>query len=191
MITRTNIIYVVRGGANIKPALYKECKRLGVNMYEHIMATSLLTEGGKQGARVIGATGVNVRTGEFYIFKAKATILSMQSPHGLWIFSTELNGGKSLFNDPNNSGDGTAMAWQAGAELAKMEQSMQWTAYGGFAYPYYGTGNNSNTWYACTMVDANGKEIPWVDRDGRVLKTVSERYRPAPGQKLFCSLFGL
>ena len=115
----------LRGGANIKPALYKECKRLGVTMYEHIMVTSLLTEGGKQGARVVGATGVNVRTGEFYIFKAKATILSMNAPTGLWIFSTELNGGKSLFNDPNNSGEGTAMAWQAGAELAKMEQSMQ------------------------------------------------------------------
>ena len=35
------------------------------------------------------------------------------------------------------------------------------------------------------MVDANGKEIPWVDKDGRVLKTVEERYRPAPGQKFF------
>jgi hypothetical protein len=37
------------------------------------------------------------------------------------------------------------------------------------------------------MVDATGKEIPWVDRDGRVLKTVSERYRPAPGQRFFIS----
>ena len=54
---------------------------------------------------------------------------------------------------------------------------------GGFAYPTYGTGNAHNTWYACTMVDANGKEIPWVDRDGKVLKTVSERYHHAPGQK--------
>jgi len=35
------------------------------------------------------------------------------------------------------------------------------------------------------MVDANGKEIPWVDRDGRVLSTVSQRNRPAPGQKFF------
>jgi hypothetical protein len=35
------------------------------------------------------------------------------------------------------------------------------------------------------MVDANGREIPWVDRDGKVLKTISDRYRPAPGQKFF------
>jgi len=75
------------------------------------------------------------------------------------------------------------MAWKAGAEFALMENGLP--SAGGFCYPAYGTGNAHNTWYACTIVDANGKEIPWVDRDGRVLKTVSERYRPAPGQRLF------
>ena len=30
-----------------------------------------------------------------------------------------------------------------------------------------GTGNNHNTWYAATMVDARGVEIPYVDRDGK------------------------
>ena len=90
----------IRGGANIKPAMYNECKRLGVTMYEHVMVTSLLTEGGKQGARVVGATGVNVRTGEFYIFKAKATILSMNAPVGLWVFSMELKGGHPFLSTP-------------------------------------------------------------------------------------------
>jgi hypothetical protein len=42
-----------------------------------------------------------------------------------------------------------------------------------------------NTWYACTIVDAKGKEVPWVNRDGTILKTVSDRYLPAPGQKYF------
>jgi hypothetical protein len=31
-----------------------------------------------------------------------------------------------------------------------------------------------NTWHPA-HVDANGKEIPWVDRDGNVLKTTRER----------------
>lgn len=174
----------VNGGANIKPALYGELKRLGVKIYDRVMATSLLTEGGKQGARVVGATGVNVRTGEFYIFKAKATVLSTGAPAGLWIFSTEL-AGAALFQEPNLTGEGTAMAWQAGAELTMLERSSSMIASGGFSYPMYGTGNAHNTWYACTIVDANGKEIPWVDRDGNILRTVEERYRPAPGQKTF------
>jgi len=175
----------VNGGAHIKVALYNELRRLGVQVFDRIMVTSLLTEGGKQGARAVGATGVNVRTGEFYTFRAPATVLSMSVFAGQWVFSTELNGFGSIFNDPNNSGDGTAMAWNAGAELALMERSGRSLSSGFFRYPPYGTGDHNNTWYACTIVDANGKEIPWVDRDGKVLKTVSERYRPAPGQKFF------
>jgi succinate dehydrogenase/fumarate reductase flavoprotein subunit len=175
----------VNGGANIKVALYKELKRLGVQIFDRVMVTSLLTEGGRQGSRAIGATGVNMRTGEFYIFNAKATILSMSVYSGQWIFTTELNGFGSNFNDPNNTGDGTAMAWNAGAELALMERSGRALSSGSFRYPPYGTGDHNNTWYACTIVDANGKEVPWVDRDGNMLKTVSERYRPAPGQKFF------
>ena len=175
----------VRQGAEIKVALYNELKRLGVEIYDRIMATSLLTEGGRQGSRVVGATGVNVRTGEFHIFKAKATVLSTGSPSGLWVFSTELTGAAHNYGDPNNAGDGSAIAWNAGAECTLMERSGR--SPGPFSYPRYGTGNAGNTWYACTMVDANGKEIPWVDRDGRVLKTVSERYRPAPGQRLTLS----
>jgi succinate dehydrogenase/fumarate reductase flavoprotein subunit len=172
----------VNGGTDIKVAMYKEMKRLGVKIYDRVMATSLLTEGGRPGGRVIGATGLNTRTGEFYVFKGKATILATASPTGMWIFSMELNG--SAHGDINNSGEGTALAWQAGAELALMEKASPMPHSGGFAYPQYGTGNAHNTWYACTMVDANGKEIPWVDRDGNVLATVSQRYHPAPGQRV-------
>ncbi len=75
------------------------------------------------------------------------------------------------------------MAWRAGAELTLLEQSVP--SAGGFRYVPYGTGNPHNSWYACTIVDARGREIPWVDRDGRLLGGVAERYRPAPGQKFF------
>jgi len=105
---RTNIR--IRGGAKIKPALYKELKRLGVAIYDRVMATSLLTEGDKSGARVIGATGVNIRTGEFYIFKAKATVLTTAQFSGIWVFSTELAGSAVDNDDPNCIGDGNAMA---------------------------------------------------------------------------------
>jgi len=173
----------VRQGAVIKPALYKEMKRLGVEIYDRVMVTSLLTEDGKQGARVVGATGVNIRTGEFYIFSAKATLLSTAQPLRIWVFSSELVGSNAAHDDPNCAGDGAAMAWKAGAEFTLMERTMP--SSGGFRYPAYGTGNAHNTWYPCNIVDANGKEVPWVDRDGKALKTLSEKLRPAPGQRLF------
>jgi len=162
-------------GANAKPFLFNELKRLEVELCEHIMTTKLLTEGGKQGARVVGATGVNVRTGEFYIFKAKATILSTAQPLRIWIFNTELVGSNVEHDDPNLAGDGNAMGWLAGAELTMMERSQE--SAGPFRYPAYGTGNAHNTWYPCTIVDAKGKEIPWVDGKGNLLKTVEERIR--------------
>jgi succinate dehydrogenase/fumarate reductase flavoprotein subunit len=56
-------------GVTFKPSLKKECQRLGVRIFDRVMVTSLLTEGGIQGACVIGATGFNNRTGEFMIFK--------------------------------------------------------------------------------------------------------------------------
>ncbi len=171
-------------GHNIKETLYKECKRMGVNIYDHIFVSSLLTAGGKQGARVIGATGVNARTGEFYVFRGKASVMSMYFPQRQWIFSTEIRGLTYSHRTPNLTGDGHAMAWRAGAVLAGVEASIPGGA-GPYGYPQYGHGNADNTWYACSMVDANGKEIPWLDRDGNILKTVSERYRPAPGQKFF------
>ncbi|MBW1802263.1 MAG: FAD-binding protein, partial [Deltaproteobacteria bacterium] len=170
-------------GATVKPALYKECKRLGVEICDRIMVTGLLTEKGKPGARVIGATGLNVRTGEFYIFSSKATIISTGPTSGLWVFSTELKGLAAVSGEPNCAGDGNAIAWKAGAEFTLMDASMP--SSGGFSYPQYGTGNAHNTWFACSIVDDRGREIPWVDRDGNRLNTVSERYRPAPGQRVF------
>ena len=179
--------YTIRvWGANTKPALHQECQRLGVRIFNHIMVTGLLNQGGKIGAKVVGATGVNTRTGEFYIFRGKASVLCMFLPQRQWIFSTELKGLVTSHRPPNSTGDGHAMAWRAGAEFAGLERSRR-AGGGPYGYPQYGVGNTANTWYACTMVDANGKEIPWVDRDGRILKTVAERYRPAPGQKFFIS----
>lgn len=170
-------------GGQLKPVLYKELKRLKVEICDHILVTSLLTEGNNEEKRVVGATGFHVRTGEFFIFRAKASILATANPSHLWVFSTELVGSCSEMGDPNNVGDGHAMAWRAGAEFTLMESSS--ITGGPFRYPAYGTGNWHNTWYPCTIVDANGKEVPWVDKDGRELKTVSERCRPTAGQKYF------
>jgi succinate dehydrogenase/fumarate reductase flavoprotein subunit len=167
-------------GADVKVYLHREMKRLGITILDRVMATSLLSEDGKAGSRVVGATGLNVRTGDFYVLKAKATVLTTGQPLRIWIFSTELAGLHTAHDDPNCAGDGCAIAWKAGAEFALMERSMQ--SSGPMRYPAYGTGNSSNTWHGCTIVDSNGKEIPYVDSDGKVLETVSERFHPKPGK---------
>ena len=117
-----NAKYTVRvWGSNTKPSLYKECRRLGVKIFDHIMVTNLLNKDGKQGARVVGATGVNTRTGEFYVFNSKASVLCMFLPQRQWIFSTELKGLTTTHRPHSATGDGHAMAWKAGAELTGVE----------------------------------------------------------------------
>ncbi|HQM81683.1 MAG TPA: FAD-binding protein, partial [Syntrophorhabdaceae bacterium] len=166
-------------GATFKPAMFNECLRLGVKVFDRVVATSLLTEGGRQGARVVGATGINMRTGELYVFRAKATINAMSCHQTSWRFSTE-SIGLDMFK-PNITGDGPAIMWRAGVELAQMERSRA-AVPPGYEYPSYGTGNWWNTWHPATMVDANGKEVPYVDAKGNTVP-VEERCKPKPGQK--------
>lgn len=170
-------------GSTFKPALVKEMKRLGVRILDRTEATALLVS--QKEKRGVGAMGMNVHTGKFYIFRAKATVLAMSRPARVWLFDSDLTG-LCEFRPMQSIGSGHAMGWRAGIEFTMMEKSVraEFSA-AGRSFPPYGAGNNHNTWYAATMVDARGVEIPYVNRDGEELKTVSERYYPAPGQKFF------
>jgi succinate dehydrogenase/fumarate reductase flavoprotein subunit len=172
-------------GSTFKPALYRELIRLGVKIYDRTEATSLLISEKNGKKRGIGATGMNVRTGKFMIFQAKSTVLTMSRPARIWLFHPDLVG-LCEFRPTQSIGSGHAMGYRAGIEFTMMEKSVRGEfSASGRSFPPYSTGNNHNTWYAATMVDARGVEIPYVDRDGNELKTVSERYYPAKGQKFF------
>ena len=162
---RNNVVIRV-WGTTFKPALKKECKRLGVKIFDRVMGTSLLTESGIQGARVVGATGLNSRTGEFMIFKSKATILTSGGPGSMWLMSTELGGYCNMFSRAI-SGDGTAMAWKAGAELTQMEVALPLTFGTGHYHAWY-SGAGDASYENVPIVDSNGKPVPfpiqgWVD----------------------------
>lgn len=53
------------------------------------------------------------------------------------------------------------------------------------SYPPYGAGNNHNTWYGASVIDSEGKEIPYADRDGKIITDFEERFKPSPGRKFF------
>jgi hypothetical protein len=177
----------LRGGAAIKKHLRDGlAAEANVKLFERVMITSLLTEDGKPGARIAGATGFNEETGEFYVFSAKCVIIStagvsMQGTQ-TWTFNSEMfaNGYRA---DPRNTGDGVAMAWNAGAELSSEEAFGQTQMTGPFGWPWYGVGNPDNTWHPCTIVDNKGTVIPWIDSQGNPISTIEERTLPAPGER--------
>lgn len=149
-------------GTTFKPALKKECQKLGVTILDRTMATSVLNEGGKQGGRVVGATGINVRTGEFIIVKAPTVIISAAGLGFLYTLDTE-HGGISTMHSRNECGDATVMAWKAGAKITMMEGSSPSRFSGGLKHKWYTGG-----------ADASYENIPLVDADNQVL--------PAPKQ---------
>jgi len=167
-------------GYNIKPKLYEEAKRQGVNIYNRMMVTSLLTEGGRQGARVVGATAVDTHTGEFYVFRSKATIIATGGAGRLSFFAPEITASSSM-SDMNSAGVGQAIGWNAGAEFVCMEQGGHGRL-SGFGYAPYSTATAHNTYHGTPIVDADGKEVPWVDVFDRELKTVEDRFLPQEGQ---------
>jgi succinate dehydrogenase/fumarate reductase flavoprotein subunit len=156
---KLNNVVIRVWGTTFKPTLKKECKRLGVKIFDRVMATSLLTENGVQGGRVVGATGLNNRTGEFMIFKSKATIMAMAGGGYIWLLNTEL-AGYSTMASRNATGDGTAMAWRAGASMTTMEMTASIGIATGLKHKWY-TGAGDASYENVPIVDANGKRVPW------------------------------
>ncbi len=102
---------IVSTGRSMMEALKKGTRQQKIDFVEHIMVTNLLTRNG----RVVGAAGINIRTGDFLVIKAKAVILATGGAMRLYPVTTA---------PEELTGDGIFMAYQAGAELVDMEYPM-------------------------------------------------------------------
>lgn len=102
----------------LKAILADKAMDLGVKVINRTMAVRLL----KDGDRIAGAIGMNVRTGEMLICKAKSVILSSG---GTARFGLPDNGHLyGVYDFPGNTGDGYCLAYRAGAELSGFEYTL-------------------------------------------------------------------
>ena len=140
-------------GANIKVCVDKEMKRVGARVENRICITAFLTEDGRQGSRVIGAMGVHSRTGEFYIFKAKAVVVATGGTERVWNFAPEVTQSNSMM-DLNLAGLGWVAGINAGAEFVMMDHVIR-DIKPGYGYAPYSMGNTGNTYYGAPIVDVS------------------------------------
>jgi succinate dehydrogenase/fumarate reductase flavoprotein subunit len=105
---------------NVKPEMTAAVKKRHVNILERTMVVDLLTNKG----RVVGATAINTRTGEFIIIKAKAVAIAAgyfqrhyncETPFS-WKYKMRYH-----FCPSAVAGDGHAVAYRAGADLVNMD----------------------------------------------------------------------
>jgi fumarate reductase (CoM/CoB) subunit A len=99
-----------RTGHEMMTALKEEVIRQDIQTVDEVMITSLIQD---EDGRVGGACGVSLQSTEFVVFHAKSTIIATGGAG--WIYPVTSNA-------LQKTGDGYALAWNAGADLLDMEQ---------------------------------------------------------------------
>jgi succinate dehydrogenase / fumarate reductase flavoprotein subunit len=116
--------------------LRAKARKLGVKILSKVQVVELL----KQGNRVVGAVGLNVLDGRFYIIKAKSTVLATGG----------LNRTAPMFFP--HYGEGVAAAYRAGAEMRNAE-------FGFFIHPQLKGASGHIQALAFVMCNAAGENL--------------------------------
>ena len=111
-------------GEQLKPIMAEKALETGADVYNRVAATGLLVHNG----RCTGATGFGVRDGKFYVFRARATVVSTGGAGTLYKSYTadSTDSGSQIWMCPYCVGSGYAMGLRQGAELSSLEQ--RWVA---------------------------------------------------------------
>jgi succinate dehydrogenase/fumarate reductase flavoprotein subunit len=108
-----------RGIGELKAKLASGATKSGTRIFNRTILTSLLTKDGT----VVGATGLNIRTGNFLVFKAKVVLVATGAAQRVYLYPHEPYPTNLVYglDYPGNHGGGIAAAYRAGAKLANME----------------------------------------------------------------------
>ena len=126
-------------GRSMMAALKRGAREHKIIFAEHTMVTNLITRDGK----IAGAVGIDLLTGDFLVFKAKAVVIATGGAMRLYPITTA---------PEELTGDGTYMAFRAGAELVDMEFPLflpcclYWPK-SMLGQSMYGISNEANGWW--------------------------------------------
>ena len=97
-----------RTGHEMMVTLVEEVRRWDIDVMEEIFITNLLTIENT----VVGAVGIEYKTGNYLVFRAKSTILAAGGTGRIYTITS---------NAAQDTGDGYAMGYRAGVSLIDME----------------------------------------------------------------------
>jgi succinate dehydrogenase/fumarate reductase flavoprotein subunit len=102
-------------GEEMKRALARAVRQTGADVFDRTPVLRIISRDG----RVAGVLAFNIRSGDYFYFRTKAVCLTTGAAGRMGLASSGYLAGTYEF--PGCSGDGYAMAYQAGAELVNME----------------------------------------------------------------------
>jgi succinate dehydrogenase/fumarate reductase flavoprotein subunit len=111
--------WILYRGTDLKQKLATAVLKSGARIFSRTLLTGLITKDGT----VVGATGVNTRTGKFLVFKAKTVLLSTGGIRRLYMYPYAPFPNSLFFSRTcaGNHGGGVAAAYRAGARLGSLE----------------------------------------------------------------------
>lgn len=101
-------LWINGGGASLARNIFDHVKKSNIVMIEDIMITKLLVSGG----HIAGAVGLDYKNGKIVVIRAKAVVIATGGNERLYYFSD---------GSVDSTGDGNALAFEAGVELINME----------------------------------------------------------------------
>ena len=103
-------------GHHMKKILYRQLKKARVEVTNRVVVTRVLN--GESG-EVVAVMGFDCRTADVYVIRTKAAVLSTGAAGRIGLPASGYLMG--TYENPTNCGDGHAMAYHAGADLANLE----------------------------------------------------------------------
>ena len=140
-------------GEQLKPIMAEKALETGADVYNRVAATGLLVHNG----RCTGATGFGVRDGKFYVFRARATVVSTGGAGTLYKSYTadSTDSGSQIWMCPYCVGSGYAMGLRQGAELTSLEQRWVATRTKDFCGPV----DTISVGYGAPIINALGERV--------------------------------
>jgi succinate dehydrogenase/fumarate reductase flavoprotein subunit len=107
--THSRNLFIIGGGYGLAASLFRKlCRLPNILLIDDAIVIKLLIQDGK----AAGAIYLDIRTGEVHVVSARSTIIAIGGYEELWPFTD---------TPPDTTGEGLAMAYQAGAHLIDLE----------------------------------------------------------------------
>ena len=107
-------------GESYKPIVAEAAKKSANKIYNRIMDTHLLMDNAKEN-RIGGAVGFNMRTGDYYVFKAKTVIVAAGGASNIFKPRAVGEGMGRTWYAPWSNGSAYALPIAVGAKMTQME----------------------------------------------------------------------